>query len=568
MLRRLALTLCAATGCYSGVSGFDPAAGGTDDTGGGGEEAETGAASEDDGSGGDDGEGEDEGDFGRSGLRRLTRAQLSHSIRDLLGPQVVVHSDIDPDLVAELFTTVGASQVSTSSLGVQRYEAAALDAVHQAFAVPETRAELVGCDPTLEDTCAATFLAALGRRAWRRPLAADELDRYVALAHDAAPDDPWLGLELATSGLLQSPSFLYIVEVGEPDPDAPERLRYTDWEMAGRLAAFVWASAPDDALLDAAAAGLLQTPEGLATQVDRMLADPRAATALAGFFEELLHLEMADHMVKDPELYPEASPTLFAAMRGEVERMIAKLVLEDDADLRDLFDTRQTFVNAELAALYGLPAPDPAATDAEGFAPATIPDGWERAGIFGSAVFLAGNATVGRTSPTRRGLFLQLRMRCSPLPPPPDDVDTELPPQGEGEHVTMRERLEEHRNNPVCAGCHDKVDPIGLSLERFDGLGRHRDDDLGLPLDVSGALDGQAYEGLPGLAALLRDDPSTMRCMARQAYRFATGHRDGAREIDIISGLTAELAASGHHFSGLVRALVLTDGFRYLGDAE
>jgi len=560
MNRLFALTFCATTGCYTGVSGFDPAEA-ADDTGGTGAETgdESGDGSEDDG--------EPEGSFGRSGLRRLTRLQLVNSIRDLLGSEIVISSDLDPDLVAELFTTVGASQVTTTSIGVQRYEATTIDVVHQAFDDPEGRAALVGCDPTLDDSCAEAFLSAFGRRAWRRPLDGDELGRYVALAHEAAPDDPWLGLELATAGVLQSPSFLYIVEIGEPDPDAPERQRYTDWEMAGRLAAFVWASAPDDALLDAAAAGRLQTAEDVATQVDRMLADPRAAKALATFFDELLNLQAADNLVKDPELYPEASSALFAAMRGEMERVIAKLVLEDDADLRNLFDNRQTFVTSDLAALYGLPAPDPALMDAEGFAPATIPAHWERTGIFGSALFLAVNASVQLTSPTRRGLFLQQRLRCTPLPPPPANVDTEIPLDTD-EHVTMRQFFEEHLENPSCAGCHDHVDPIGLSLEHFDGLGRHRDDDLGLPLDVSGELGGQAYEGLPGLATLMRDDPTTMACITRQAYRFAIGHADGTNELAILTALSDDFEASGHRFSALVRELVLSDGFRYLGAAQ
>lgn len=566
MLRLLALTLCATTGCYAGVTGLDSSPGGTDGTDGGdGASSDEGDASGDDG---DDDGSPAEGDFGRSGLRRLTRAQLANSVRDLLGPQVVMTSDLDEDTVAELFTTVGASQVSASNLTVERYEAMALDAVHQAFADPQARDALVGCDPTLDDGCARSFLAALGRRAWRRPLDEAELDRYAALAHDAAPEEPWLGLELATAGLLQSPNFLYLVEVGEPDPDAPEHRRYTDWEMAGRLAAFVWASVPDDALLDAAAAGELATTAGLEAQVDRMLADPRAEPALARFFEELLHLDVAEHMVKDPVLFPEASSQLFSDMRGEVERVIAKLVLEDDADLRDLFDTRQTFVTEELAALYGLPAPDPALADEHGFAPAAIPEGWERVGILGSAVFLAGNANVGRTSPTRRGQFVQLRLRCSPLPPPPEGVDTEFPPADPSDPVTMRERLEEHRVNPVCAGCHDQVDPIGLSLEHFDGLGRHRNDDFGLPLDVSGEIEGTPFEGLPGLAALLRDDPETMSCIARQAYRFATGHRETLQEIELLAALAEDFQASGHRFRALVRALVRSDGFRRLGVAE
>jgi hypothetical protein len=289
--------------------------------------------------------------------------------------------------------------------------------------------------------------------------------------------------------------------------------------------------------------------------------------ALSGFFAELLHLDMVDHMVKDPEIYPGATPELFDAMRGEAERVIDRIVLQDDADLRDLFDTRQTFVTAELAALYGLPSPDPALVDAEGFAPATIPEGWERIGIFGTAVFLAGNANRSSTSPTRRGFFLQQRFRCFTLPPPPEGVDTELPPEA-GEHQTMRDRLAEHRNNPQCAGCHDHVDPIGLSLERFDGLGRHRDDDDGLELDVNGQLEGQAFEGLPGLAATLRDDPATMSCLARHAYRFATGHPDSAAEAETLDALADEFAASGNRFRALVRELVLTEGFRYLGTAE
>lgn len=569
MHRLLALTLCATTGCYAGVAGFDSSPGGTDGTDGG-DGAEAGDADE---TGGDDdgvpGVDEDPpGSFGRTGLRRLTRLQIQTSIHDLLGPQVVIRDDIDSDLVAELFTTVGASQVRSEGNAVDAYELMALEVVHQVFADPEARDALVGCDPTIDDGCAAEHLATFGRRAWRRPLDEAELDRYVALAHDSAPEEPWLGLELATAGVLQSPNFLYLIEVGEPDPDAPERLRYTEWELAGRLAAFLWSSVPDDALLDAAAAGTLHTPDGLKAEVDRMLADPRAEPALLRFFDELLHLEMADHMVKDPELYPEASSTLFAAMRGEVERLVTEVALRGDADVRELFDTRQTFVNDELAALYGLPAPDPTLADAEGFAPATIPDGWERVGLLGSGLFLAGNAGVLQTSPTRRGLFLQLRLRCNPLPPPPDGVDTEFPELEEGEHVTMRERLEEHRVNPECAGCHDQVDPIGLSLEHFDALGQHRNDDNGLPLDVSGALADQTFEGLPGLAAVLRNDPETMRCMVRQAYRFATGHREGAPEAPIITALADEFEASGHRFRALVRAVVLSDGFRHLGVAE
>jgi hypothetical protein len=566
MHRVLALTLCAASGCYAGAPGFDPAAdGGSDDTGGTEAGSDAGDDESSDGDTGDDGE-PSEGSFGRAGLRRLTRAQLANSLRDLLGAPIAMPTGIDHDLLpGDIFTTVSGSKKVSESQAVDAYEAMALDVAHQVFSNPDARAALVGCDPTSEESCAETFLAAFGRRAFRRPLADDELGRYVALVDEAAPGDPWLGLELTVAGMIQSPSFLYLVEVGEPDPEAPSRLRYTDYEMAGRLAGFLWASAPDDALLDAAAAGQLLTDEGLTAQVDRMLADPRADAAISGFFSELLHLDVVETLTKDATLYPEASSTLFAAMRGEALRIIDALVLQGDADLRSLFDTRQTFVTAELAQLYGMPAPDPALADAEGFAPATIPEGWERIGFFGTAVFLAGNATVERTSPTRRGFYLQERFRCFKLPPPPADVDAELPDLPDGVHMTMRDRLEQHREDPSCAGCHGYVDPIGLGLEHFDGLGRHREDDQGLDLDVSGDVEGQAFEGLPGLAAVLRDDPNTMRCMARQAYRFATGHEDGATEVEILDALVERFSSSGHRFRGLARELVLTEGFRYFG---
>ena len=242
MVRRIAFVLCASTGCYAGAGAGDDDAG---DASAGSDGPDDGVddTADDDGGSGDETSGvePEEHDFERAQVRRLTQEQFVGSIHDLLGEQVIVRSDIDPDVIADLFTTVGASTVSTSSVGVERYELATLDAAHQVFSDPELRAELVGCDPVEDDGCAADFLASFGRRAWRRPLADDELARYVALVTGApgVEGDGWLGLELATAGLLQSPNFLYLVEVGEPDPEEPTRWRYTDYEMAGRLAAFL-----------------------------------------------------------------------------------------------------------------------------------------------------------------------------------------------------------------------------------------------------------------------------------------------------------------------------------------
>jgi hypothetical protein len=182
-------------------------------------------------------------------------------------------------------------------------------------------------------------------------------------------------------------------------------------------------------------------------------------------------------------------------------------------------------------------------------------------------MFLASTGTLTRTSPTVRGLFLQRRLRCNEIPPPPDDVDAEFPAEVEGEQTTMRERLAVHRENPTCAGCHDQLDPLGLVLEHFDGLGRHRETDNGLELDVSGTIDGQSFDGLSGLVGFLRDDPATTTCMVRQAYRFATGHHESAEEAEILDALLAEFVDSGHRFGTLARAIVTSDGFRFRGRA-
>ena len=569
MVRSSALLLCALTGCYIGTRG-DPSQDPSGEAGSEGAGEGVGGSEESGAGESDGGTDADGGEFERAQLRRLTKQQFIGSIHDLLGPDIVVRDDIEPDLVAELFSTVGASVVTTSNVGVEQYETAALDAAHQVFANPDARAQLVGCDPTSDDACAGEFFARFGRRAWRRPLASDELDRYVALVDGitSSEGDAWLGLELGVAGMLQSPNFLYLVELGEPDPDAPDRRRYTDWEMAGRLAAFIWASAPDDALLDAAEAGELVGSDGVLAQVERMLGDPRSEAALGQFFDELLHFAIVDTMVKDAALFPEANVALFQAMRGEARRMIAALVLQEDADVRDLFDTRETFVTAELASLYGMDPPDPALMDDEGFAPVTIPDNWARAGIFGTGVFLAGNGTVTRTSPTKRGYFVQKRLRCVEVPPPPDDVDAQFPEGTDDDLVTMRERLAEHRENPTCAGCHDQMDPIGLSLEHFDGIGRHRDDDRGLPLDVTAELGGVAFEGLTGLAATLREDPGLARCLAGHVYRFAIGHADTIAEAEIVDALADGFAGDGYRFAPLVRAIVGSEGFRTRGRTQ
>jgi hypothetical protein len=257
-------------------------------------------------------------------------------------------------------------------------------------------------------------------------------------------------------------------------------------------------------------------------------------------------------------------------MRGEFERMLEDHVFERDAPLPELFVTRRTFVNHDLADLYGLPGPDPAEMDAEGFAPASWPDDGPRAGILGLAGYLALGGKAQRTSPTLRGIYLRTRLLCQTIPEPPPDVEAELEPQNDddGTYQTMRERLERHAADPACISCHQFVDPPGLALEHFDGIGAYRADDNGHRLDVSGEVDGVSFDGLEGLGETLRDSPQVHACIVRQLYRHATGHIESTPEEPLLESLTAAFDGSEERFSELVLELVASDGFRLLGVVE
>lgn len=508
-------------------------------------------------------------------LYRLTRTQYRETVRALLGGDIRVPTDLEADTPLHGYSTVGAGELTVAPRAAEQYEAAAYDLAAQALE-PARRMKLVGCEVKAEpgDACGRDFLARFGRRAYRRTLRPDELSSLMALRTElgATLGDPWKALEFTVAAVLQSPNFLYRVEIGEPvppplpvegepepAPSAP-RLRYTGFELASRLSYLVWNGPPDDELLDAAERGELAEDAGLVAQLERLLRSERARAGIGRFFTEYLKLERLDTLSKDAAAFPKASPALFAAMRGEVERVALALALDGERDLRDLLTTTQTFVTPELGALYGLkdvPAPGP-----DGFAKAEHGAGGPRAGLLGMAGVLALNAHQSVTSPTLRGRFIREYLLCQDIPPPPPGVSTSLPPMM-GQKTTLRQRLEAHRQDPACRGCHSLMDPLGLSLENFDALGAFRERDGELPIDASAELEGRAVQGAAELGAALRDNPRLVLCMARQLYRYATGHLELAEEQELVLGLGARLGQSGGRFPALLRHLVLSDGFRY-----
>lgn len=491
-------------------------------------------------------------------IKRLTQSQYGKTIHELFGLGIKIPGDLEVDTKIHGFSTVGSSELTISPRAAEQFEAAAYDLSKQVFSDPMRRAAFVGCEPKdSADPCIKTFLSRFGRRAWRRPLGDGEVTRWVNVVADVTGKlgSVWVGLEHAVSGVLQSPYFLFRVEVGAPDPEKPGRLRYDNFEMASRLSFFLWGQTPDDALLDAAERGELVTPEGLRAQALRLVSSTRARSAIRAYFAEYLNLERLELVTKDATLFPQMNRDLGVAMREEIERTFEDIAFDRNADFRTIFTTHQTYANGPLAALYGLPDPGP------GFSKVTHPSDGPRAGLLGMAGILTLYAHATLTSPTLRGRFVRTQLLCQDIPPPPPGVVTSV--EAGGADQTMREKLAVHRKDPTCNSCHRLMDPLGLGMEDFDPIGRHRTLEGTKPVDASGDVDGKPFVGAKELGAALAAHPEIGSCQVRNLYRFATGHLEVEGEMGTIATLTQKFEGSGYKVKPLLVDLVMSDGFRY-----
>lgn len=494
-------------------------------------------------------------------LPRLTHDQYRNSLRDVLGieiPAVELEADTNP----YLFFNIGGASTTLSERGVIQYDDAAHAIANAIFADAATRDGLVGCDPTasLETSCVESFIERFGRRLFRRSLDETTRTRWTTVAQNLGDGDAWRGLRYAVAGMLQSPLFLYRAEVGVP---AGEERRLDGFELASKLSYLLWNTTPDDALLDAAEAGELDTDAGLYEQALRLLEDERSQRATQEFFAQYLDLGRLDQVELDPVTYPLYTSTIAQSMRTEVELLVHDIVFRRDADVRELLYSRQSFVNDELATLYGVDAPGATAVT---FVPVELPP--ERAGVLTTGAFLAANAHPTETSPTLRGKYIRERILCQTVMPPPDDVNTDLPPDSMGRPATLRERLEQHRLNPQCSGCHAFIDPPGFLFEHFDSLGAWRDREPGGEIDSSGGLDGTPLAGATDLAALLQDSERVPYCMVKQLYRHTMGRLDEPTEREALVELQDAFAASGYRFRELLLAFATSDAFRTIAPAE
>lgn len=409
-----------------------------------------------------------------------------------------------------------------------------------------------------EDASAERVIANLARRAFRRPVAKEDLEQPMKMYREVRASDGFeAGIEAALSAILVSPQFLFHVE--EDPPRVPPKTAYkiSDVQLASRLSFFIWSSIPDEELLETAIRGELSDPKVLARQTRRMLGDSRARSLASNFADQWLYLRNIDSLTPDPRLFPDFDENLRQAFRRETE-LFFESVMREDRSVLDLLKTDYTYLNERLATHYGIPG-----VQGSHFRKVALKEDWERGGLLRQGSVLSVTSYATRTSPVIRGHWILGNLLGSPPPPPPPN----LPPLKEktiSATLSFRERLAEHRANAACASCHDIMDPVGFSLENFDAVGRWRTVEDGRPVDAAGGFpDGSAFEGIEGLEqALLKRPELFVGTFAEKLLTFALGRGVESYDAPAVRKILRDAQADDFRFSAVIIAVVNSVPFK------
>ena len=402
------------------------------------------------------------------------------------------------------------------------------------------------------EACAQEILATLGRRAYRRPLTRAEVAELVNFYR--AGGDFETGIRVGVERMLASPDFLFRIEDAPSDLAPGETYRISDLALASRLSFFLWSSIPDDELLDLAIRGELGTPEVLEHQTRRMLADERSRALVTNFAGQWLRLRNVDGIEPNAHLFPNFDDNLRRAMRRETE-LLFETIMRDDRSVLEFLDADSTFVNERLARHYGIPN-----IYGSHFRRITVTDPHRR-GLLGHASVLTVTSQANRTSPVTRGKWVLENLLGAPPPIPP----AEVPPLEATELTgTLRQRMEQHRKNPVCASCHQVMDPLGFALENFNPLGEWRTTDAGIPVDAAGEMpDGVPFDGVTGLrAALLARSDVFVATLTEKLMIYALGRGLEHYDMPAVRTVTAAAAQNDNAFSSLILGIVRSVPFQ------
>ena len=496
------------------------------------------------------------------GEKIATTTPRSFRVNVTAGPHTIGAALVDKVRSAgvdEAYSDFRVNSLFTPAGGIQTVVITGPYKATSAGDTPSRRRVLV-CKPSSaadETACAKQIVSTLARRAYRRPAQPDEVGTLMKFYQQGRADGDFeAGIQQALARLLVSPAFLFRVETAPRSVPAGTAYRLSDLDLASRLSFFLWSSIPDDDLLDVAVKGRLRDPKVLEQQVKRMLADPKSEALTSNFAGQWLYLrELASVQTSAKEF----DDNLRQAFRRETEMLFESLI-RDDRSIVDLISADYTFVDERLARHYGIP-------DIHGsyFRRVPLAADSPRRGLLGQGSMLTVTSVSTRTSPVQRGRWILENVLGTPAPVPPPGVDTNLEKDPEAVKVTsLRQRLEAHRGNPVCASCHKIMDPIGFGLENFDLIGAWRELDGRTPVDPSGQLvDGTKLSGPGDLrAALLARSDAFVTTATGKLLTYALGRPIHPDDMPTVRAIVRRSARNGHRFSSLVLGVVESAPFQ------
>jgi cytochrome c551/c552 len=505
---------------------------------------------------------------GPSPIRRLNRDEYTATIRDLLD----IHLDIGRMLPADGAGGEGfdnaAETLFLSPLHSEKYIEAAKLAMDFAAKEYKSRMKLLVAKPgpgVSEQQAAYKILREFLPRAFRRPVAESEIvpyrELYRAARSQGEPFEPAVFFALRSA--LVSPLFLFRIE---PPNHSPAPRPVDQYALASRLSYFLWGSMPDELLFDIAAEGKLHEPEVLRQLIPRMLRNDRSLAFAQRFIEQWLHTRQLDtDKAPDPDLFPAYAndEELRSDIRLQPVLFFRELLIRD-LSLLNLLDSKFTIGTSNLEKHFDEKLPlSPGARKQPQWV--ELPEGSRRGGLLGMPAVLAVSSYPYRTSPVLRGTWILESLLGTPPPPPPPDVPALEEPSSGAAPKSMRERLMQHRANPACASCHDRIDPLGFALENYDVIGRWREEDGGFPIDNTGELpDGRKIQGPERLKAYLMEQRDVfIRNLAGKMLGYALGRGLTVQDSCTVDSIVAELKANDYRAQKLIEAIVLSVPFRY-----
>jgi len=435
-----------------------------------------------------------------------------------------------------------------------------------------SRARIFVCRPASTNkeanegaACAKKILANLARRAFRRPVTDEDLNPLLAFyerGRRAGDFDD--GIQRALEAMLVSPDFLFRFERDPLRAAAGAVYRLNDFELASRLSFFLWSSIPDDELLNLAEQKKLRHPRVLDQQVSRMLDDPRSQALVGNFGGQWLHLRNLELVNSDPDVAPDFNESLRQAFRRETE-LFLESILRENRSIFTLLDADYTFLNQRLAEHYGIPGIHGSQMRRVALTDPNRANRANRGGLLGQASILTVTSYSNRTSVVQRGKWILENLLGAPPPPPPPDVPDLKPRSQDGRLLSMREQMDVHRANPICASCHARMDPIGFALENYDAIGRWRTKDAGSVIDASGKLpDGTKFNGPAELKKLLltRHRDEFVTTVTEKLLTYALGRELEAHDAPVVRAIAREAAQDDYRLPALINAIIKSGPFQ------